>query len=181
MDQEGRPADQYGADSAGPSGRGAQGLSGLAVGTPLVAVGEVLKPHGIGGEVRVRALTDQPEKRFSQLRECFLWNPAVDRRQACRVARSRFDGETLLVKIAGVDSPERARDLAGWLLAVDRAHALPAPEGRFYPWEMEGARVETRSGRVAGGFAGVESGGRQGLWVFADGGRRDLIPAGPES
>lgn len=150
------------------------------MGTPLVAVGEVLKPHGIGGEVRVRALTDQPEKRFGRLRECILWQPAADRREACRVARSRFDGETLLVKIDGVDSPERARDFSGWLLAVDREHALPALDGRFYPWQMEGARVETRRGEPVGVFAGVESGGPQELWVVADGDRRHLIPAVPE-
>jgi 16S rRNA processing protein RimM len=84
-----------------------------------------------------------------------------------------------LVKIDGVDSPERARDFAGWLLAVDRAHVLPALDGRFYPWEMEGARVETTRGELAGVFAGVESGGPQELWVIADGERRHLIPAVP--
>ncbi len=143
----------------------------------LVAVGEVLKPHGIGGEVRVRALTDQPKRRFGQLRECVLWKPEGDRREACRVARSRFDGDMLLVKIDGVDSPERARDLAGWLLAVERKHALPAPDGHFYPWQMEGARVERTSGELVGFFAGVESGGAQELWVVADGDRRHLVPA----
>jgi 16S rRNA processing protein RimM len=150
------------------------------VSAPLVAVGEVLKPHGVGGEVRVRALTDQPEKRFGRLRECILWNPAGDRREACRVANSRFDGETLLVKIDGLDSPERARDFSGWLLAVDRSRALPPQEGTFYPWQMEGARVETVSGELAGVFAGVESGGPQELWVIVNGDRRHLIPAVPE-
>jgi len=77
----------------------------------------------------------------------------------------------------GVDSPEHARQLAGRMLAVDRAEALPAPEGRFYPWQMEGARVETRDGRVAGTFVGIESGGAQELWVIADGDRERLIPA----
>lgn len=147
---------------------------------PLVAVGEVLKPHGIGGEVRVRVLTDRPEERFRQLRECILWNPHGDLKETCRVDRSRFDGETLLVKIHGVDSPERARDFSGWLLAVDRARVLPAREGQFYPWQMEGARVETRDGTPVGVFAGVQSGGAQDLWVIAAGDRQHLIPAVPE-
>ncbi len=143
----------------------------------LVAVGEVLRPHGLHGEIRVRALTDRPEERFGTLRECFLWEPEIDRREACHIASCRFDGKTLLVKVAGIDSPEGARQLAGRLLAVDRARALPAPEGRFYPWQMEGARVETRDGRVVGSFVRIESGGAQDLWVVADGGRERLIPA----
>jgi len=144
---------------------------------PLVAVGEVLRSHGTGGEVRVRVLTDRPEERFSRLRECILWEPEIDRREACHIAACRFEGETVLIKMDGIDSPERARQLAGWLLAVDRAEALPAPEGRFYPWQMEGARVETRDGRVAGTFVGIERGSAQELWVIADGDRERLIPA----
>ena len=144
---------------------------------PLVAVGEVLRPHGLGGEVRVRVLTDRPEERFGGLRDCVLWEPAIDRREPCRVSTCRLEGETVLVKIDGVDSPEDARQLAGRLIAVDRADVLPAPEGHFYPWQMEGARVETRDGRAAGTFVGVDGSSAQDLWVIAHGGRERLIPA----
>ncbi len=144
---------------------------------PLVAVGEVLKPYGLSGEVKVRSLTDRPHERFRTLRECFLWEPDLDRREACRIASCRFDGETPLVKVDGIDSPEAARRLAGRLLAVERAQVLPAPEGSFYPWQLEGARVQTPDGRVVGSFVGVESGGAQDLWVIAHEGRERLIPA----
>jgi 16S rRNA processing protein RimM len=147
---------------------------------PLVAIGEVLKPYGLGGEVRVRVLTDRPAERFAALRQCVLWEPDIDRREACQIATCRLDGETVLVKMRGVDSPEHARQLAGRLLAVDQTDALPAPEGSFYPWQMKGARVETRDGRVAGTFVGIEPGGAQDLWVVADGDRERLIPAVPE-
>jgi 16S rRNA processing protein RimM len=147
------------------------------IAAPLIAVGEVLRPHGLRGEVRVRALTDRPAERFRALKACILWEPGIDRREVCHIASWRADGELLLVKVAGIDSPEAARRLAGRLLAVDRADALPAPEGHFYPWQMEGARVETRDGRVVGRFAGVEGGGAQDLWVIADGDRDRLIPA----
>ena len=150
----------------------------------LVAVGEVLRPHGLGGEVRVRVLTDRPEERFGGLdgglHECVLWEPDSDRREPCRITACRVDAETALVKMAGVDSPEAARKLAGRLLAVDRDAALRPPEGQFYPWQMEGARVETPDGRVVGAFVGIEGGGSQDLWVITDGARERLIPAVPE-
>jgi 16S rRNA processing protein RimM len=143
----------------------------------LVAVGEVLRPHGLSGEVRVRVLTDRPEERFSGLRDCVLWEPEIDRREPCRITACRLEDETVLVKMDGVDSPERARQLSGRLLAIDRALALPPPEGHFYPWQLEGARVETRDGRVVGVFVRIEGGGGQDLWVIADGQRERLIPA----
>ena len=147
---------------------------------PLVAVGEVLKPYGLAGEVRVRSLTDRTEERFRHLRECVLWEPEIDRREPCRIASCRFEGGAVLVKVTGIDSPEGARRLAGRLLAVERERVLPAAEGSFYPWQMQGARVETPDGRVVGVFAGVESGGAQDLWVITHEGRERLIPAVPE-
>jgi len=150
------------------------------VAAPLVAVGEVLRPYGLGGEVRVRALTDRPGERFGALRDCVLWEPDIDRRETCRVAACRLEGETVLVKIDGIDSPEDARPLVGRLIAVDQADALPAPEGHFYPWQMAGARVSTRDGRMVGTFVGIDASSAQTLWVVAHGGRERLIPAVPE-
>jgi 16S rRNA processing protein RimM len=148
--------------------------------TPLVAVGEVLRPYGLSGEVRVRSLTDRTEERFRNLSECILWDPDLDRREVCRVASCRVEGDTVLVRLQGIESPESARRLSGRLLAVDRAQALPPPEGSFYPWQLEGARVETRDGRAVGAFARVEPGGAQDLWVIVNDGRELLVPAVPE-
>lgn len=146
---------------------------------PLVAVGEVLKPHGLHGEVRVRVLTDRPQERFGAPHECLLWQPEIDRRESCQIESCRFEGDTVLVKVDGVDSPEGARRLAGRLLAVERQQVLPPPEGSFYPWQMHGARVETRDGRLIGRFTGIEEGAQE-LWVITDGERERLIPAVPE-
>ncbi len=142
-----------------------------------MAVGQVVKPYGLAGEVRVRSLSDRTEERFGRLRDCFLWEPATDRREPCRVVSCHVDGETVLVRLDGIDTPEAARELAGRVLAVERDRALPAPEGTFYPWQMEGASVETPDGRVVGSFVGVEQGGAQDLWVIARDGREQLIPA----
>jgi 16S rRNA processing protein RimM len=136
----------------------------------------VLRPYGLRGEVKVRPLTDRPRERFGRLDRCVLWEPDRDRREECRIASCRFDGETVLIRVEGVDSPEAARRFQGRLLAVSRDEVLPPGEGRFYPWQLEGAVVETRDGRPVGRFVRVES-GAQDLWVVEDGGRQRLIPA----
>jgi 16S rRNA processing protein RimM len=146
----------------------------------LVAVGEVLRPWGLGGEVRVRPLTDRPEERFRALRDCVLWDPRPDRREPCRITSCRFEAETVLVRVEGVTSPEAAQRLTGRLLAVAQEDVLPAPEGSFYPWEMAGAAVETPDGRRVGEFVRVEGTEAQPLWVVAENGREHLVPAVPE-
>jgi 16S rRNA processing protein RimM len=149
-------------------------------GPPLVAVGEILRPHGVRGEVKVRPLTDRPRERFARLRDCYVWEPEGDRREGCRIASRRFEGEGVVVRLDGVESPEQAARLTGRLLAVARADALPPGAGRFYPWELEGAVVQTREGRRLGSFVRAEGSPAQPLWVVADGDREWLLPAVPE-
>ena len=131
--------------------------------------------------MRVKPLTDHPKERFRALTECVLWEPVPDRRETCRIASCRFEGQTVLVRMEGVTSPEDARRFTGRLLAVALEDVLPAPEGHFYAWEMAGAAVETRDGRRVGEFVRVEGSEGQPLWVVAaDGGREHLVPAVPE-
>jgi 16S rRNA processing protein RimM len=146
---------------------------------PLVAIGEVLRPYGLRGEVKVRPLTDRPQERFRRLTACTLWEPERDQREPCRIASCRFDGATAFLRMDGVDSPEAARRFSGRLLAVSRDEVLPPAEGTFYPWQLEGAVVETRDGRTVGRFVGVEPGAQE-LWVVDDGSQRRLVPAVPE-
>lgn len=144
---------------------------------PLVAIGEVLRPHGVRGEVAVRPLTDRPSERFRRLEACFLWEPARGRREPCRVVERMVEGDAVRLRIEGVDSPEAARALQGRLLAVAQSEALPPRAGEFYPWQLEGATVETPEGRLLGRFVRVEDSPAQPLWVIERDGREWMLPA----
>ena len=152
--------------------RGLEGTGAAA----LVAIGEVARPHGLRGEVRVTLLTDRPE-RFERVGECVLWDAARDQRQPRRIAAARRHGDALIVTFAGCDSVDEARTLVGRLIALPREEALPPPPGSFYPWQLEGARVTTEDGRLVGRVTGIERAGAQDLWVVAGEGREHLIPA----
>jgi 16S rRNA processing protein RimM len=142
----------------------------------LVAIGEIGRPHGLRGEVRVVPLTDRPE-RFETLRDCLLWDEPRDRRQPCRIKGARVQGNVLLVAVAGYDTPEAAAKLTGWLLAVPESQALPAPDGHFYPWQLVGCRVLTEDGRDVGSVLRIEGSAAQDLWVVGDERREHLVPA----
>jgi 16S rRNA processing protein RimM len=144
----------------------------------LVAIGEIVRPHGLRGEVRVAPMTDDP-RRFERLTACVVWNPARDERLECRITAVRRQGDVVFVTLAGYDSPEAARTLAGRLIAIPVSEALPPGPGRFYPWQLEGSRVLTEDGREVGRVVRVEQSPGQDLWVVEDGGREHLIPAVP--
>jgi len=126
--------------------------------------------------VRVRPLTDDPE-RFHRLAECVLWDASRDERETRRIATARRHGEAVVLVLEGCDSVEAAAALAGRLIALPKAEALPAPEGRFYPWQLEGCRVSTDDGREVGRVIRIEQSAAQDLWVVSDGARECLIPA----
>ena len=124
-------------------------------------------------------MTDRPA-RFERLAECVVWDLERDARVVRRVEVVRLLGDAVLVKLAGVDDLEAARGLKGRLLAVPEAEALPLEPGHFYPWQLEGCRVETEDGTRVGTVAGIECGPAQDRWVVSDGAREHLVPAVPE-
>jgi 16S rRNA processing protein RimM len=139
-------------------------------------IGEIVRPHGLHGEVRVVPLTDDPA-RFEGLSACVLWDASRDERETRRIAGTRRQGEAVLVALEGTASAEDAGALVGRFLAVPESEALPPGPGRFYPWQLEGCRVETEDGREVGRVTRVEASPAQDLWVVDTGGREALIPA----
>jgi 16S rRNA processing protein RimM len=146
---------------------------------PLVALGELGRPHGLRGEVRVTPLTDDPA-RLAGLRECIVWDVARDARERRRVRSARRHGEAVVVALEGVDTPEAAGALVGRLLALPRAEARPLPPGQFYPWQLTGCEVRSEAGEALGVVTRIEASGAQDLWVVEHAGREHLVPAVPE-
>ena len=144
-----------------------------------MAIGEITRPYGLRGEVRVTLLTDDPE-RFHRLAECVLWDASRNERETRRIATARHHGEAVVVRFEGCDDADAAAALAGRFVAVPKAEALPPAEGRFYPWQLEGCRVVTEDGREVGRVTGIEHAPAQDLWVVVDGAIERLIPAVPE-
>ncbi len=142
----------------------------------LVAIGEITRPHGLRGEVKVVPLTDRPE-RFARLADCVLWDAGRDARQACRIERARRQGNAVIVALTGCETVEAARALVGRLLAVPESEVLPPPPGHFYPWQLVGARVLTEDGREVGRLARIDQSPAHDLWVVEAGGREVLVPA----
>ncbi len=108
-----------------------------------IAVGRVLRPWGLRGDVKVESLTDFPE-RFAP--GSALWVDGERR----TVEGSRWRGATVYLKLSGVNSPEEAERVRGALLEVPESERRPLPEGEFYEDQLLGLTVRTAEGDTLG-------------------------------
>lgn len=115
-----------------------------------VAVGRVVKAHGLRGELVVEVRTDEPEKRFAVGTSLRL----ADDSRRVTVSSARRHGERLVVRFEGITDRSSADDLRGAVLTVDQA-ALPPTEDpeEYYDHQLIGLAVEQAGGTPAGTVA----------------------------
>lgn len=102
-----------------------------------VLVGEVLKPHGVRGELKIYPLTGDPQ-RFRQLQEVILVRDGVERR--CRVKSVQVQPDFVYLSLADIVGMDEADKYRGWQVYIDRSEVPPLTEGWYY-FELEGIQV----------------------------------------
>ncbi|SDG08995.1 16S rRNA processing protein RimM [Desulfosporosinus hippei DSM 8344] len=102
-----------------------------------VLIGEVLRPHGISGELRVYPLTNNA-KRFLKLQEVILRSGTTNQR--FKVIEARLQMEFVLLAVEGIATADQAEKYRGCEVRIDRSEVLPLKEGWYY-FELEGMQV----------------------------------------
>ena len=117
----------------------------------FLVIGEILKPHGVRGEVRVLPHTDLPE-RFTWLEVVYLGekNP-----QPIAIEGVRFHQNLVLLKLAGYNHRDQAQALRKQLLLVPEEEAVPLEEGEYFLYQLEGLAVYSDEGEHLGTLAEV--------------------------
>lgn len=111
-----------------------------------MVIGQVVKPHGVNGEVRVRMITDLPE-RFNWLETVYVGESQLE---PVAVESVRFHKSFVLLKLAGHDTREAAVSLRSQYLLVPESEAVPLEEGEYYLYQLVGLAVYTDEGEHLG-------------------------------
>ncbi|MBR5985558.1 MAG: 16S rRNA processing protein RimM [Clostridia bacterium] len=141
-----------------------------------IEVGQIVKPQGIKGEVKVIPLTDDPMRFEGENTFYFEENGAY----APVTARfSRFDGQAVYLFIDGVNDRNAAEKLRGRYLLVDRAHAAKLNDGEYFIVDLIGIKGLDETGKGYGILKEVMQPGGNDVYVFVDKAARKeyLIPA----
>ena len=130
-----------------------------------LAIGEVLRPHGVQGELRIRILTDYPE-RIGELQTVYLGaNVESTMLKPYVVVGMRMHQNYGLLSLQGIDSRAKADRLRGQFIMVDMEHAVPLEEGEFYLYELLGLEVRTVDGETLGTISEVIETGANDVYV----------------
>lgn len=148
-----------------------------------IAVGRVLGAHGLGGEVAVEVLSDEPRRfqRGSSLLLVRAGEPPVpvvvaERRSGPATPGRRSAGsrrEVALVRFTGCGSREQAEAMRGAWLEVERSRVPPAPAGTYRHYELLGCRCACAGEALGEVVELAEDGG--GLLLIVSDGRR-VVP-----
>lgn len=117
----------------------------------FLVIGQVVKPHGVRGEVRVTPHTELPE-RFTWLETVYVGE--VDP-QLVTVEDARLHKSVVLLKLAGYDDRDAAESLRGQWLQVPEEEGIPLQEGEYYLYQLEGLLVYSEAGDRLGELVGV--------------------------
>jgi 16S rRNA processing protein RimM len=104
-----------------------------------LVLGRVVKAFGVRGEVRMACFADSWEP-FRQLRRVWL-GPAEGPIRDFTLEHAWARGRSVVLKLAGVDTPEAAARLLGWEVSLPRVEAPPPPEGGYYHYDILGLVV----------------------------------------
>ena len=131
-----------------------------------ILVGEIGRPHGVRGLVKVRSFTADPAAIAS-------YGPLTDKTGDHRFALTVLaDG---LARVEGVSDRESAARLTGTRLYAERANLPPPAEDEFYLADLIGLRAETAAGEGLGRVRSVEEHGA-GAFLVLNGPPERLVP-----
>jgi 16S rRNA processing protein RimM len=115
-----------------------------------LAIGRIIAPHGIRGEVKVEVLTDFPE-RFKPGAHVFLGAGTEDQEaRPAKIAAARPHKGGFLVKLDSVPDRNAAELERNRYLLIPAADAMPLGEHENYLHDLMGLEVETTDGQHLG-------------------------------
>lgn len=106
-------------------------------------IGEVLKPQGIKGEIKVKSFFDVPED-YSGLSSLLIDGVEYP------VVGVRIREGFVYLRLRGIDSIEAAELLRGKMLEINRESAPRLPDGRYYIEDILGLEVADEKGARLG-------------------------------
>ena len=140
----------------------------------LVVIARAVKPRGLKGEIVAELLTDFPE-RFEDVEELVLVSPAGERKIG-HLEDHWFQNDRVILKLAGYDDVETAKELVGFEFAVPEENRVQLPADHYYDWELEGCTVKAGDTNIGKVQSVIKTGGTEILEIVDADGKERLIP-----
>lgn len=144
------------------------------VSTGYLLIGEVSKPHGLRGHVKIHSYASSPES-FLPGRVVYL--SRGQEIQEWMITETKIQGQSVLIKLKDLDKRQQAEALVGFSVYLHERQLKVLPEGEYYWYQLIGSRVYTDQNRFLGVMEGVLPTAAHDIWVVRNGVKEILLPA----
>lgn len=140
-----------------------------------IILGEIIKPHGIKGYVKVISHAESP-KSFTRAEALYV-RPRNGRDRAYKVEDISGKGNKVIIKFSGIDTRQDAETLVGSVVFVSRKELPDTDDGEYYWHDLIGMEVHDSSGKYLGVIKKIIQTGSNDVYVVqGDMGEEILIP-----
>ena len=137
-------------------------------------IGEITKPQGVRGEVKVRPCTCDAG-RFEGLETVYVERDGGY--APMRIHVNRLSDDAVYMNVEGVSDRDAAEKLRGTALYIDRAHAVELDEDTNFLTDLYGLHGVVDDGRDLGKLTDVMQPGGNDVYVFKGPLGEVLVPA----
>ena len=138
----------------------------------FLAIGRVLRPHGVRGELLLETLTDFPEH-LNEVETVYLGEAA----EPHPLEDARRHRGQLLIRLADCSNRDTADAFRNQLVRIKFADSPPPPSGSYYQHQIIGLAVVTEDGEALGTVTEIIETGANDVYVVAGAGGELLLPA----
>lgn len=137
-------------------------------------IGKITAAHGVRGELTVFPLTDDA-RRFLSLKSAFLCDENAEKEEPCVIKSARIDRDRVLMKIEGCEDRNKAEELKGRFISVDRKDAVKLQDGAFFIEDLKGLNVIDDDKGELGIVKDVYKSGPKYIVMIQRKGKQDLL------
>jgi len=141
----------------------------------LLLIGKVIRPHGIGGLLKVSSYAQSPET-FKSSGAVYL-KDGSGALSGHRVSSIKPQKNLFLLKLEGVDSLEKAESYRGAGIYLNKEDLGRKEAGEYFWFELIGIRVYSIKGDLIGTVKHIFSTPSNDIYVVERGKKEILIPA----
>lgn len=142
--------------------------------TTHLAIGEITKPQGVRGELKLRPITCDFE-RFDGLKVAYL--KRGDTYEEVHLTVNRISPDAVFFNMEGIDDRNAAERMRGEMLYIDREHAVELDEDSTFICDLIGLKGILSDGRDLGTLKDVMQPGGNDVYVFQGPMGEVLVPA----
>ena len=146
-----------------------------------LTIGEIIRPHGVRGELRMRIITDYPEH-LHEIENIYLSNSSKTKNIVPKkLVKVRFHKDYALLTLKDCKDRSDADKLRNQLVMIAREDAVPLEDGEYYLFQLVGLTIVSDQQEIGVVKEVLETGANDVYIIESDQYGEVLLPAHSET